>query len=95
MENLVVRGTFFTSKNKDEVVAHENYLICIDNGGLISRTLSPSDREYHQVLAEAQQHDRLLELKDNPTTCSSWKWAQRMLATSRRFVTLCIHKWQL
>lgn len=65
MENLVVRGTFFTSKNKDEVVAHENYLICIDNEGLISRTLSPSDSEYHQVLAEAQQHDRLLELKDN------------------------------
>lgn len=65
MENLVIRGTYFTSQGIDEVGSYEDHLICIDHGGNITRTLSPIDNEYSQVLNEVRHTERLIELKPN------------------------------
>ena len=65
MENIVIHGTYFTSKNVNEVEFHEDHLICIDRSGTITRTLSPVDAEYSQILNDARQAGRLIELKPN------------------------------
>lgn len=65
MENLVIHGTYFTSKNMNEVESHEDHLICIDRCGTITRTLSPTNDEYSQILNDARQEERLIELKAN------------------------------
>ena len=57
MEELVIHGTYFTSKNINEVESHEDHLICIDRSGTITRTLSPTNDEYSQILNDARQAD--------------------------------------
>lgn len=63
MENLVIHGTFFTSQSINEVAACANYLITVDQNGVITRTLSPRDPDYMLLLDEARQTDHLLELE--------------------------------
>ena len=65
MEELVIHGTYFTSKNINEVESHEDHIICIDRSGTITRTLSPTNDEYSQILNDARQAERLIELKAN------------------------------
>ena len=60
MENIVIHGTYFTSKNVNEEEFHEDHLFCIDRSGNITRTLSPVDAEYSQILNDARQAGRLI-----------------------------------
>lgn len=65
MENLVICGTYYTSKDVNEVEVHKDNLICIDHSGTISRTLSPDDKKYLALLNEAREKDRLIKLQAN------------------------------
>lgn len=65
MGEMVICGTYFTSASVDRVVAHKNYLICIDHHGVITRTLPPQDGEYQQILTEAKAAGQLVELEEN------------------------------
>lgn len=65
MANLIIRGSYFTSKDMNEVEFHEDYLICVDHSGTITRTISPTSSEYLQEINKARQADHLIELKAN------------------------------
>ncbi|WP_299514243.1 guanine deaminase [uncultured Rummeliibacillus sp.] len=46
----VFQGTAFTSKSPKEVQVLQNYLFCINEGGLIEKTVSPEEPEYQEII---------------------------------------------
>lgn len=60
----VIKGTGFSSINRQEIEILEDYLFCINDDGFIAKRISPNDQDYKMVLQQARSEEMLLELAE-------------------------------
>lgn len=58
----IFQGTAFTSQSPKEVKALKDYLFCIDENGIIEKTVAPEDIEYQDLLEAYQYKDHFHRL---------------------------------
>lgn len=60
----IFQGTAFTSKSPKEVEILDNYLFCVNENGMIEKTISPKDTDYKAVLDAYQSEENFHRLKE-------------------------------
>lgn len=60
----IFQGTAFTSKSPKEVEILDNYLFCINDDGMIEKTISPEDTDYKAVLDAYHGEENFHRLKE-------------------------------
>lgn len=62
---LVLKGSYFTAKDVDQVDYQKDSLLCIDGAGYLAAVIAPGQEGYDSTLAEARNQDILCELADD------------------------------
>ncbi|WP_207696064.1 guanine deaminase [Enterococcus sp. DIV0212c] len=62
MFKFVVKGTAFSSIDSKNVAIFENHLFCISETGMISKIISPEEREYASMIQEYSLNNKFQEL---------------------------------
>lgn len=88
---LAIHGPYFTAERADHVKAVQDACLLIDDQGMISRIVLPTDNDFQNVLQEARLRDRLVELKEGEYVLPGFidlhihapQWPQAGLALDR------------